>query len=143
MGQGTRTVFTQIAADRLGLATDDVMIGEADTARVPNSGPTVASRTTMVVGRLIERAADDLRRRLGLDEGARGAVVKQAIARWHQEHPGQRLLGEAVYERPPGISWDEERYQGDAYGAFAWAAYVASGSGSAYLRDAGDRLRRG
>ena len=125
MGQGTLTVFTQIAADRLGLATDDVVIGEADTARVPNSGPTVASRTTMVVGRLIERAADDLRRRLGLDEGARGAVVKQAIARWHQEHPGQRLLGEAVYERPPGISWDEERYQGDAYGAFAWAAYVA------------------
>ena len=125
MGQGTLTVFTQIAADRLGLATDDVVIGEADTARVPNSGPTVASRTTMVVGRLIERAADDLRRRLGLDEGARGAVVKQAIARWHEEHPGQRLLGEAVYERPPGISWDEERYQGDAYGAFAWAAYIA------------------
>src|SRR5213596_75823 len=125
MGQGTLTVFTQIAADRLGLATDDVVIAEADTARVPNSGPTVASRTTMVVGRLIERAADDLRHRLGLDEAARGAVVKQAIARWHQEHPGQRLLGEAVYERPPGISWDEERYQGDAYGAFAWAAYVA------------------
>src|SRR5438445_177032 len=114
MGQGTLTVFTQIAADRLGLATDDVVIGEADTARVPNSGPTVASRTTMVVGRLIERAADDLRHRLGLDEAARGAVVKQAIARWHQEHPGQRLLGEAVYERPPGISWDEERFQGDA-----------------------------
>ena len=34
-------------------------------------------------------------------------------------------MGEAVYERPPGISWDEERYQGDAYAAFAWAAYVA------------------
>src|ERR1044071_8276948 len=131
MGQGTLTVFTQIAAERLGLATDDVVIGEADTARVPNSGPTVASRTTMVVGRLIERAADDLRRRLGLDEAARGAVVKQAIARWHHEHPAlgaqhaAPLVGEAVYERPPGISWDEERYQGDAYGAFAWAAYVA------------------
>lgn len=125
MGQGTLTVFTQIAADRLGVAPEDVVIGEADTARVPNSGPTVASRTTMVVGRLIERAADDLRHRVGLDDRARGAVVQDAIRRWHREHRGERLLGEAVYEPPPGISWDEERYQGDAYGAFAWAAYVA------------------
>ena len=125
MGQGTLTVFTQIAADRLGLSPDDVVIGEPDTARVPNSGPTVASRTTMVVGRLIERAADELRNRVGLDDRARGAVVKDAITRWCVEHPGGRLVGEAVYERPPGISWDEERYQGDAYGAFAWAAYVA------------------
>jgi CO/xanthine dehydrogenase Mo-binding subunit len=125
MGQGTLTVFTQLAADRLGLAPDDVVIGSADTGRVPNSGPTVASRTTMVVGRLIERAADDLRRRLGLDDGARGAVVRETIARWHRTHQGERLLGEAVYERPPGLAWDEERYQGDAYGAFAWAAYVA------------------
>ncbi|HYT99431.1 MAG TPA: xanthine dehydrogenase family protein molybdopterin-binding subunit [Gemmatimonadales bacterium] len=125
MGQGTLTVFTQIAADRLGLAPEEVVIGEPDTARVPNSGPTVASRTTMVVGRLIERAVDDLRNRVGLDDRARGAAVQDAILRWHREHRGERLVGEAVYERPPGISWDEERYQGDAYAAFAWAAYVA------------------
>ena len=125
MGQGTLTVFTQIVADRLGLAPEEVVIGEPDTARVPNSGPTVASRTTMVVGRLIERAADDLRHRVGLDDRARGAAVKDAIMRWHREHRGEPLLGEAVYERPPGIAWDEERYQGDAYAAFAWAAYVA------------------
>jgi len=125
MGQGTLTVFTQITADRLGLGPEDVVIGEADTARVPNSGPTVASRTTMVVGRLIERACDDLRHRLGLDDRARGGAVRDAVLRWHREHPGQRLLGEAIYERPPGITWDDERYQGDAYAAFAWAAYVA------------------
>lgn len=125
MGQGTLTVFTQIAAERLGLAPEDVVIGAADTARVPNSGPTVASRTTMVVGRLIERAADDLRHRLRLDDRSRGAAVRDAIARWHRGHPGERLVGEAVYERPPGIEWDDTRYQGDAYAAFAWAAYVA------------------
>src|SRR6059036_1703555 len=125
MGQGTLTVFTQIAAERLGVTPDDVVIGEPDTARVPNSGPTVASRTTMVVGHLIERAVDDLRNRVGLDDRARGSVVKHAIAHWYAAHPGGRLVGEAVYEPPPGISWDEQRYQGDAYGAFAWAAYVA------------------
>src|SRR5205809_4361035 len=79
----------------------------------------------MVVGHLIERAVDDLRTRVGLDDRARGSVVKDAIAHWYAAHPGGRLVGEAVYEPPPGISWDEQRYQGDAYGAFAWAAYVA------------------
>jgi len=127
MGQGTLTVFTELAAARLGLAPEDVTIAEADTSRVPNSGPTVASRTTMIVGGLVERAADDLRRRVGLDDTARGAMVKQAIRRWHQEHPGEvePLFGEATYEKPPGISWDDKTYRGDAYGAFAWAAYVA------------------
>ena len=127
MGQGTLTVFTELAAARLGLAPEDVTIAEADTSRVPNAGPTVASRTTMIVGGLVERAADDLRRRVGLDDTARGAMVKQAIRRWHQEHPGEvePLFGEATYEKPPGISWDDKTYRGDAYGAFAWAAYVA------------------
>jgi len=118
-------VFTELAAARLGLAPEDVTIAEADTARVPNSGPTVASRTTMIVGGLIERAADDLRRRVGLDDSARGAAVKRSIQRWHREHPGEPLFGEADYEKPPGITWDDKTYRGDAYGAFAWAAYVA------------------
>src|SRR3989449_387307 len=127
MGQGTLTVFTELAATRLGLEPEGVTIAEADTSRVPNSGPTVASRTTMIVGGLIERAADDLRRRVGLDDTARGGTVKQAIRRWHREHPGEGepLFGEAAYEAPPGITWDDKTYRGDAYGAFAWAAYVA------------------
>ncbi len=125
MGQGTLTVFTQLAADRLGLLPEEVVIAEADTARVPNSGPTVASRTTMVVGRLVERACDDLRRRLGIPDSARGDAVRAALRDWHHAHPGGSLVGEAVYERPPGINWDDARYRGDAYGAFAWATYVA------------------
>lgn len=125
MGQGTLTVFTELAAARLGLDPDDVAIAAADTSRVPNSGPTVASRTTMIVGGLVERACDDLRRRVGLEDTARGDVVRRAIRRWHREHPGDHLVGEAAYEKPPGIEWDDKTYRGDAYGTFAWAAYVA------------------
>jgi CO/xanthine dehydrogenase Mo-binding subunit len=124
MGQGMLTVFTALVTDRLGLAPEEVRIAEPDTARVPDSGPTVASRTVMVVGRLLERACDDLRRRAGADE-ARGAAFRDAVARWYREHPGEELIGEAQYEPPPGIEWDEKTYQGDAYGAYAWAAYVA------------------
>ena len=61
MGQGANTIFTQIAADALGIAPDQIddqiEIVQPDTAHVPNSGPTVASRTTMIVGKLVESAA--------------------------------------------------------------------------------------
>lgn len=125
MGQGAITTFTQIAAARLGLNPDQVVIAEADTARVPDSGPTVASRTVMVVGHLVERACDDLRRKAGAADETAGGELVRAIAQWHKSHPGERLLGEAVYERPSDIFWDEERYRGDAYAAYGWATYVA------------------
>ncbi|MFQ5889618.1 MAG: xanthine dehydrogenase family protein molybdopterin-binding subunit [Gemmatimonadota bacterium] len=124
MGQGTLTVFAQIASGRTGYDPDDIVIAEADTSRVPNSGPTVASRTAMVVGRLIEQACDDLRRRLG-DETLSGPALKEAIVAWHREHPGGDVVGKARYVRPPGLHWDEVNYRGDAYGAYSWAAYVA------------------
>ena len=125
MGQGTLTVFTQLACDRLGLGQEDVHVAEPDTARVPNSGPTVASRTAMIVGHLVERACDDLRQRVGAPEDTRGVSLKNAIAAWHPKHPGQTVVGSARYRKPPGIEWDEDTYRGDAYGTFAWAAYVA------------------
>ena len=55
-GQGTNTILTQIAAEALGIDYADVAMAAPDTGIVPNSGPTVASRTSMVVGRIIERA---------------------------------------------------------------------------------------
>ena len=56
-GQGTNTVLCQIAAETLGLPYEDVEVAQPDTMDVPNSGPTVASRTAMVVGKLVESAA--------------------------------------------------------------------------------------
>src|SRR5690349_13670049 len=64
MGQGTNTVLTQIAAEALGAEYDAIKIKRPDTALVPNSGPTVASRTSMVIGRLVERAAYELKSKL-------------------------------------------------------------------------------
>ncbi|HEX8335076.1 MAG TPA: xanthine dehydrogenase family protein molybdopterin-binding subunit, partial [Pyrinomonadaceae bacterium] len=64
IGQGTKTVFAQIAADALGLDYDSVEVVQPDTADVPNSGPTVASRTTMIVGKLVEAAALQLKETL-------------------------------------------------------------------------------
>jgi CO/xanthine dehydrogenase Mo-binding subunit len=122
MGQGTRTILAQIAADVLALPDGRVTVAIPDTARVPNSGPTVASRTVMIVGKLVERACLDLRDKV---DGAGGDLAK-AIAAWHQAHPDERLLGRAKYQTPPEIHWDEKTYRGDAYACYAWATYVAA-----------------
>src|SRR5262249_40405761 len=64
IGQGTNTIFSQLAADALGLRLDRIEIVPPDTSRVPNSGPTVASRTCMIVGKLVESAAAGLKQTL-------------------------------------------------------------------------------
>ncbi len=125
MGQGTITVFTQLAAERLGLPPEVVLIAPPDTHGVPNSGPTVASRTAMIVGHLVELGCDDLRRRIGLTDDARGPIVRDAIVAWHDEHDEDVVVGEGRYVPPPGIDWNEDTYEGSAYGTFCWAAHVA------------------
>ena len=67
MGQGTKTIFPQLVADTLGVEYGEVEIAPQDTSIVPDSGPTVASRTAMVVGGLLIRAAERTAR-----EGRRG-----------------------------------------------------------------------
>ncbi len=53
MGQGTKTIFPQLVAEALGSRSTTSSSPPQDTAFVPNSGPTVASRTAMVVGGLL------------------------------------------------------------------------------------------
>ena len=126
-GQGTNTVLTQIAAEAIGLDCEDVVMAPPDTGIVPNSGPTVASRTAMVVGRLIERASlqlvKTLREKAGLEGDLSRASFFAACERLRQ------LDGEVVslcrFEAPPGIFWDDEKYRGEAYPAYAWSVQVA------------------
>lgn len=121
MGQGAETVLTQVVADRLGLETSQVFVGTPDTARVPNSGPTVASRTSMVVGKLLEQACDDLIAQVN----PAGKDIQRAIRDWHRSNSGRQLLGHAKYRQPASIKWDEEHYRGDAYPCYSWATHVA------------------
>src|SRR5215470_11890517 len=62
MGQGTITIFAQMAADALGISLDQVEVALPDSSRMPDSGPTVASRTCMVVGGTIAKAAQQMAR---------------------------------------------------------------------------------
>jgi CO/xanthine dehydrogenase Mo-binding subunit len=127
MGQGTNTVFAQIAAETLGLDYAQIEILRPDTALVPNSGPTVASRTTMIVGKLIESAARALQQSL-IESGflKPGYTAKDfaAACRDYIDKFGP-LKSWVKYQHPDDLHWDDQHYQGDAYGAYAWAAYVA------------------
>ena len=127
IGQGTNTIFSQIAADALGIDPDDVEVAQPDTSIVPDSGPTVASRTCMVVGKLVESAALGVKHAL-IDAGCVPAVYSRAEFRagcraYHDSFGPLRATTQ--YQPPPGLRWDDERYLGDAYGTYAWAAYVA------------------
>ncbi len=125
MGQGPQTTLAQVVADHLGLDMSAVHVAIPDTARVPNSGPTVASRTLMIIGSLLQQACDDLVAQVSPAGFATGAAVQEAIRAWHAAHPGEPLLGRARYCTPPGIHWDEDTYRGDAYSCYSWAAHVA------------------
>jgi CO/xanthine dehydrogenase Mo-binding subunit len=127
IGQGTNTIFSQIAADALGIGYDRIEIAQPDTGSVPNSGPTVASRTSMVVGHLVETAALDIKRKL-LDSGLLcDACTEDEFVRACRRYIETRgpLRSRAQYEPPPGLHWDDVAYSGDAYGTYAWAVYVA------------------
>jgi CO/xanthine dehydrogenase Mo-binding subunit len=121
IGQGTNTIFSQIAAEALELPYEQVELAQPDTAHVPNSGPTVASRTVMVVGKLVEAACVQLREVVGATNGD----FASAAARYFEQH-GREARASSEYHPPPGAGWNDETYQGDAYGAYAWAVYVAA-----------------
>jgi CO/xanthine dehydrogenase Mo-binding subunit len=112
IGQGTRTMHAQIVADTLGIPYDRVDVSVADTATVPDSGPTVASRTCMIVGRLLQRCAEEMRARLG----------RMTPAAYWKKHGG--FIVTKQYEKPPGLEWDDDTYRGDAYGSYGWACDV-------------------
>jgi CO/xanthine dehydrogenase Mo-binding subunit len=120
MGQGTKTIFPQLAGEALGIAPDQVELAPQDTSIVPNSGPTVASRTAMVVGGLVVKAARRLREQV---EAATGRPFAESAADYAREHGPLRV--DQQFEPYPGVEFDDETYRGDAYPAYGWACAVA------------------
>ncbi len=120
IGQGMRTVFPQLVAEALGVPYEAVDVAPQDTSLVPNSGPTVASRTTMVVGGLLVEAARRLRTEV---EAQTGRSFADAYRDYAREHGPVRI--DERFHGYPGIEWDDATYRGDAYPCYGWAAAVA------------------
>lgn len=103
MGQGIATTFRKIAAKVLDKDVSKINYSLPDTDCVPDSGPTVASRTIMVVGRLIELCALELKER------------------WNQKDTFEIYKD---YRQPKHIKWDQEKLCGDAYPDYSWGINV-------------------
>ncbi|MEA3424198.1 MAG: xanthine dehydrogenase family protein molybdopterin-binding subunit [Bacillota bacterium] len=104
MGQGALTTLSKIVASTLDISLDKVFYKNPDTDVVPDSGPTAASRTTMVIGKLLYEAAVKLREVMDVNE--------EIIITEH-------------YKQPPYIEWDQDTLQGNAYLSYSWAALLA------------------
>ena len=132
-GQGAQTTLPQIAADALRVPLDRVRYPLPNTAHVPNSGPTVASRTTMVVGKLVELCAyalvRDIEQRLGATRHDDGFALGDQVITWYDAAARACLDGpirvEQQYQLPPGLHWDDDQHRGDAYPAYSWGAIAA------------------
>jgi CO/xanthine dehydrogenase Mo-binding subunit len=126
-GQGTNTILCQIAAEVLGIDYDAVAIAPPDTSLVPNTGPTVASRTSMIVGKLVHSAALGLKQTLQANDLLGESWTTEEFCEAAKAHVVRygALRSTSRYEPPPDVYWDDEKYRGEAYPAFAWAVYVA------------------
>ncbi|MEO5815004.1 MAG: xanthine dehydrogenase family protein molybdopterin-binding subunit [Gemmatimonadaceae bacterium] len=113
IGQGTRTMHAQIVADALDMPYELVEVAQPDTQRVPDSGPTVASRTCMVVGKILQRCAEEMKEKLGV----------LTPAEYYAKYGALEILKE--HEPPAWIQWNEDTYSGDAYATYAWGCDVA------------------
>ena len=113
IGQGTRTMHAQIVADALDIPYEQVDVAQPDTQRVPDSGPTVASRTCMVVGKILQRCAEEMKERLGI----------LSPTEYFARYGGFAIQKE--HEPPAWIQWDDTTCSGDAYATYAWGCDVA------------------
>lgn len=104
MGQGALTTLSKIVATALDITMNRVIYSNPDTDNVPDSGPTAASRTTMVIGRLLFNAAQRLK-----------PVM----------HEQEEIVITEHYKQPDYIEWDQELLKGNAYLSYSWAALLA------------------
>ena len=102
-GQGPQTTFRKVVARVLDIDPAEVIFHYPDTSRVPDSGPTVASRTIMIVGYLLQKAAEELKKD------------------WKS---GERQRVERSYSMPPGMKWEQETLSGDSYATYGWGVNV-------------------
>ena len=120
MGQGTKTILPQLVGEQLGIDQTLVVMAPQDTSIVPDSGPTVASRTAMVVGGLLIKASE--RMRTQVEERMR-RLFAESYLDYVREHGAVRI--DQRFEPYPNVHFDDGTYRGDAYPCYGWAAAVA------------------
>lgn len=144
MGQGAFTVLSQIASETLNCPVENIRFAEVDTSKVPDSGPTVASRTTLMSGNAIIEAAKPIRKNIfktAYDmlklSGGKGTMIASdglfsmgdKVVKFNdviKECFSRRLkMSEQGWYVSPDTSFNTENGQGEAYIVYSYAANIA------------------
>jgi CO/xanthine dehydrogenase Mo-binding subunit len=158
-GQGLRTTFSIIAAEVLGINVENIFYLEQDTGIVPDSGPTVASRSTLMGGGAVKQSAEIIKQRLTdlLKEEWNLSPKQELIFKndfvYLKENEQIKIsfndlcllgykkgisLAAIGWYKGPNVHWNEETGQGDAYFTYVYGCHVAevtinTASGQVYL----------
>lgn len=143
MGQGAQTAISAVVAEVLGISLSRIRFLNTDTDRVPDSGPTVASRATIMGGGAAHEASMTLKKRL-LELAARvyggdGSDFRlENNALWRRQErlaSFDELAGKAFanglslmalgWHKTPKTTWHEEHGQGTAYFTYVYGANAA------------------
>lgn len=144
MGQGSYTVLPQICAEELGVNLEDVRYVVPDTDIVPESGPTVGSRSTTLAGNAIILAARQIKESILdaaseiLDVPADRLEARNRLI-FDRDNPvvsimfkdaallcmktGRRLIGQGWWT-PPKSSLDPETGQGSPYHVYTFSTHM-------------------
>lgn len=145
-GQGALTVLGQIAAEELGIASEDVHLVSGDTDATPMDTGAIASRTTYVTGNAIQMAAAEAKkvlfevaapmlgvrpeqleardRRIQVIGFPQKNLPIGQVANHAQVVMGRPPLGSASYN-PPTVAMDPETGQGKPFSTYVYAAQIA------------------
>jgi len=143
LGQGSRTVFAQIAAEVLGVPLERVTARLVDTDSVHDSGATVASRATTTGGMAVLKAATEVKDSLlqmaalmfktekeniilkegfavlVFDDSARIPIADVATAAYWTGFP----LMNMAFSRAPDANYDHDTHQGTIYNAYNFGTH--------------------
>ncbi len=129
MGQGLTTALTQIASQALEIPMNWIHLAPVDSSRVPDSGPTVASRGTIMSGLAILDAASKLRQRIlgvATDLNIPETEIPDRLPEIAQSF-WLRNLDPATegWASTQPVDWDPETGQGNPYSVYAYATHIA------------------
>jgi CO/xanthine dehydrogenase Mo-binding subunit len=158
-GQGLRTTLSIIAAEVLGIPVENIFYLEQNTEMIPDSGATVASRSTLMGGGAVKSAAEIIKERL----------VSILFEEWNIKEANQLLfkdnsvsystnsemkisfaelcslafkkgicLAALGWYKGPKVDWDESIGQGAAYFTYVYGCQVAevtvnTGTGEVFI----------
>ncbi len=145
-GQGLKTTFSIIAAEVFGISPDNIVYLDQDTGFVADSGPTVASRSTLMGGAAIKDGSEKIKKRLenlifkefNLPDNTKLNFIKNKVVNGsdrkelltfrelcHLAINRGVQLSEIGWYKAPKTDWDEEKGKGDAYFTYVYGCQVA------------------